>query len=1311
MDYFFLKDIDEKDTVTCLAMRESESRVTFADACPKKGASEYAVGQAAYNIRRMGLKKVTIKTDQEPALIALAEGVRNERKSETIIEHSPVAESASNGMIEKAVQQVEEQIRVLKLALQNRIKAHIPSHHPTMTWLISHSADMLTKFEVGSDGRTPCERLRKKKYTGEVVEFGSSVHFRHAGALQPNKTNLEPRWSSGIWLGKRWGSDEHLVGTPTGIAKSRAIAQKPADERWDRDAIFNLRGVLWAWTGDSETPGVIFRPIDSKPEPRQLEPPAPIPRQPKITQEILDKYGYTTTCARCRGMVSAGPIPTRAREDHCRRRIEQAIAEDEKFGEKLQANKRKLEEFKSRTTSRAPDVAEGGGGEPASSSSKSSSSGTTGTPHGLPQDEEEPQEPVTRRQRVPTIPTKEELRQQQRRDTTPPTFDPASAMPGVQSPSSTTATGGHNARIDDNVDENMEVEDQEEAMRVLMSLGMPHERAKAPVLEIYSPPRVTAAAGDHQNLGMIPGFALDITTNDSEGQPYDFDIPEQREKARRLLTEHRPFLLIGSPMCTAFSIIQALNWGRMDAKDKDKIIERAATHLHFCLELYKLQAKAGRYYLHEHPASATSWRDTKVKKFIERSDTLTTVMHMCQYGMMSRRPDGTIGPVYKPTKWMSNSPQTIARLFRRCSRGQHQRVHLLGGRAAGAAVYPPDLCLQILQGIRDQMQHDDAANKRAGTVTTENNINEMSSINSNDITDELNGFDRVDNNTKFYDDMTGEPLPKDLVMKARAEDIEFFHRKSVYKAVDKDLAYQQTGKPPITIRWLYVNKGDREHPDIRARLVAREIRTEVSDGSMFAATPPPESVKWLLSLAAPSPQHIGTRRELKVSFIDARRAYFNAHCDEEMFVDLPHEDHQHGKCGKSLRWMYGTRGAASKWEDHYSRVLVRAGFVRGTASSCTFWHPPRQLRCVVHGDDSTTLGTDEKLDWLQNIISKSFEVKIRGRIGSGRNDDKEVRLLNRIVRRTEEGCEWEPDPRNSELIIQHLGMENAKPVNSPGAKIDRTVEQDEEELHGEEATAYRAVAARANFLFTDRADVQVSSKEICRRMSKPRRCDWQKLRRLSRYLAGQPRMVQFYRWQDTPDMIDAVVDTDFAGCLETRKSTSGGTLLHGHHCIKTWSSTQSVIALSSGEAELYGVVKGASAGLGFQSIATDLGIKLGLEIFSDSAAARGIMKRSGPGKVRHIHVQELWVQQALKEGRSYLSPISGEDNPADILTKYLGNQCLTKHCQTLGLEPRIGRSDTAPTITGEYKESATHSEGTAAGEECEVYRLCPTTGR
>eukprot|EP00972_Heterocapsa_arctica_P001009 141971-Heterocapsa_arctica.AAC.1 len=73
--------------------------------------------------------------------------------------------------------------------------------------------------------------------------------------------------------------------------------------------------------------------------------------------------------------------------------------------------------------------------------------------------------------------------------------------------------------------------------------------------------------------------------------------------------------------------------------------------------------------------------------------------------------------------------------------------------------------------------------------------------------------------------------------------------------------------------------------------------------------------------------------------------------------------------------MYGARKAASKWEDFYSNVLRKLGFDKGKASPCTFHYPTRNLRCVVHGDDFTTLGEDDDLDYLEKELKKHFELK------------------------------------------------------------------------------------------------------------------------------------------------------------------------------------------------------------------------------------------------------------------------------------------------------------------------------------------------
>ena len=142
-------------------------------------------------------------------------------------------------------------------------------------------------------------------------------------------------------------------------------------------------------------------------------------------------------------------------------------------------------------------------------------------------------------------------------------------------------------------------------------------------------------------------------------------------------------------------------------------------------------------------------------------------------------------------------------------------------------------------------------------------------------------------------------------------------------------------------------------------------------------------------------------------------------------------------------------------------------------------------------------------------------------------------------------------------------------------------------------------------------------------------------------------------YEEEVDTIDVYTDSDWAGCRATRKSTSGGLVVLGGGVVKAWSKTQGPVALSSGEAEYYAMVKGTLEGIGLQSLARDLGWELELRLFVDSSAAKAIASRKGLGKVRHIEVRHLWLQQAVRDKKLVLRKVLGKENPSDLLTKGL----------------------------------------------------------
>ena len=111
--------------------------------------------------------------------------------------------------------------------------------------------------------------------------------------------------------------------------------------------------------------------------------------------------------------------------------------------------------------------------------------------------------------------------------------------------------------------------------------------------------------------------------------------------------------------------------------------------------------------------------------------------------------------------------------------------------------------------------------------------------------------------------------------------------------------------------------------------------------------------------------------------------------------------------------------------------------------------------------------------------------------------------------------------------------------------------------------------------------------------------------------------------------------------------------MFGSHCTQSWASTQAVIALSSGEAEYYGLVKAASVGLGIRSMQRDMGIDTSIHVFTDAEAARGIATRRGLGRTRHIEVHYLWVQERVANKDSFV-PRQGPSQPGRFVHETFG---------------------------------------------------------
>ena len=328
--------------VTVLVCKLRPSGAALAYSCTAKGPSDtWVVRQIVRDLEDYGIKDVCLKTDGEPAILALQEAIAKARNPRTIPRNPPAYNPQSNGAAEKAVQDVAGQLRRLTLALEARLHQRVSTKLPIMAWLVRHAAFVLTHFQVGHDGLTPWRRMTGRHWSGMVAEFGEQVMGKLA-KKQPGstkkqkrgKTKLTARSIHGTYVGIWPRTGEHLLAVHNGeVIRVRTIHRLTADKQWDADAVLAVRATprnpgpqrepepRLEGDKEEETPEVVNV---KRPEHQDAHGPA---RELKIDARLLAKYGLTDECAGC-VHHQLGLGTRRAHSSACRQRIYELMKDD-----------------------------------------------------------------------------------------------------------------------------------------------------------------------------------------------------------------------------------------------------------------------------------------------------------------------------------------------------------------------------------------------------------------------------------------------------------------------------------------------------------------------------------------------------------------------------------------------------------------------------------------------------------------------------------------------------------------------------------------------------------------------------------------------------------------------------------------------------------------------------------------------------------------------------------------------------------------------------------------------------------------------
>jgi hypothetical protein len=237
--------------------------------------------------------------------------------------------------------------------------------------------------------------------------------------------------------------------------------------------------------------------------------------------------------------------------------------------------------------------------------------------------------------------------------------------------------------------------------------------------------------------------------------------------------------------------------------------------------------------------------------------------------------------------------------------------------------------------------------------------------------------------------------------------------------------------------------------------------------------------------------------------------------------------------------------------------------------------------------------------------------------------------------------------------LELVGMTECKTSAIPAEVKSRTEEEPSPNLEKKRHGLFRSFVGKVMWVLDARPDIAFATKELARRVSSPTELDWTRLVHLARYLQGtQDVMLKLGTAGGDAEEITAYADASWASG-PGRRSTSGGLVLYAGVILTSWSRTQGRLALSSCEAELVALTVAGQEASFVRTVMEEINEPTRVKLYTDSASAQQIAERRGLGRLKHVELRWLWLQDEFRASRLEVVRVNTLVNPADLMTKHL----------------------------------------------------------
>ncbi|GJT03740.1 retrovirus-related pol polyprotein from transposon TNT 1-94 [Tanacetum coccineum] len=463
----------------------------------------------------------------------------------------------------------------------------------------------------------------------------------------------------------------------------------------------------------------------------------------------------------------------------------------------------------------------------------------------------------------------------------------------------------------------------------------------------------------------------------------------------------------------------------------------------------------------------------------------------------------------------------------------------------------------------------------------------------------------------------------------------------------------------IPLKWIFKIKLD-EYGDVlknKARLVAKGYRQEagIDFEESFAPVARLEAIRLFIAHAA--------SMNMVIFQMDVKTAFLNGELNEvvyvsqpEGFVDPEHPSHVY----RLKKALYGLKQAPRAWYDKLSAFLIKSGFTKGVVDPTLFTRKAGKhlLLVQIYVDDIIFASTNPKACKLFAFeMNSTFKMSMMGQMSF---------FLGLQVSQNPRGI-FINQSKYAQEILKKFGFDSCTPIDTPMAERPNLDEDKGGKLI--DPTRFRGMVGSLMYLSASRPDIVFAVCMCARYQAKPTEMHLTAIKRIFRYLKGTIHMGLWYP-KDSGFELKAFADADYAGCHDTRRSTSGSAQFLGHRLVSWSSKKQKSTAISTTEAEYIALSGCCAQILWMRSQLRDYGFAFNkIPMYCDNQSAIALCCNSVQhSRSKHIDIRHHFIKEQVERKVVELYFVETKYQLADIFTKALPRERFATLLPLLGVK-------------------------------------------